>query len=50
MQKTYNLRVIWGIPIMDQQIKNQTSIRDDAGSTPGLAQWVKGPALLQAAV
>ena len=29
---------------------NPTSVREDVGLTPGLAQWVKDPMLLQAAM
>lgn len=31
----------FGVPLVAQGVKNQTSIHEDLGSIPALAQWVK---------
>ena len=41
-----NMSTNIGVPIVAQRLTNLTSIHEDTGSIPGLAQWVEDRVLL----
>ena len=44
-QLSGELKIFLGVPIMAQQLMNPTSIHEDKGLIPGLAQLAKDPVL-----
>ena len=46
---SFSKKSVIGVAIVVQQFQNLTSVCEDAGSIPGLAQWIKDLALPGAA-
>ena len=44
-KKKKRQKIYFGSSTVAQQVKNLSSIHEDVGLIPGLAQWVKDPAL-----
>ena len=40
------IKIILGVPVVAQWLTNPTRKYEGSGVVPGLAQWVKDPALL----
>ena len=42
---SHRIILIWGVPLVAQQVRNPTSIHEDVDSIPDITQWVKDSVL-----